>query len=166
MPTKVEYPPLFPAGFHPMAVGDLRKKCVDEFPLSTTRATIMDGLEKAIQELRNAGVTGELWVDGSFVTEKIDPEDADVLLHVDATLYDGGDHRLRGAIDHFDSAQLKTTHHCDSYVWREYPMGHPTHNESEWDRAYWIRQFGFSRGTDYKGIVTIAVSAIGQTTNA
>lgn len=166
MSSKLEFPPLLAAGFYPMAVPDLRKKCVDGFPLSKTRATIMDGLEKAIQELERAEVAGELWIDGSFMTEKIDPEDVDVLLHVDSALYDGGSANVRKAIDVFDSSQLKATHHCDSYVWREYPAGHPAHNESEWDRAYWIRQFGFSRGIDYKGIVTVEIRSRGQKVNA
>ena len=38
--------------------------------------------------------------------------------------------------------------------------GHPLHDESLWDRAYWIKQFGFSRGNDYKGIVTLNIRAL------
>jgi hypothetical protein len=166
MPLKVEYPPLYPAGFHPMNVATLRQKCVDGFPLSNTRATIMNGLEQVVQELESFEVAGEIWIDGSFMTQKIDPEDVDVLLRVDSALYDGGSPELRKAIDDFDSAQLKHRYHCDSYVWREYPVGHSLHNESEWDRAYWIRQFGFSRGDDYKGIVTIEIRSQGPKTNA
>jgi hypothetical protein len=64
---------------------------------------------------------------------------------------------MRDAIDKVESHTLKASLHCDSYVWREYPSNHLAYNESQWDRAYWIRQFGFSRGDDYKGILVLAI---------
>ena len=151
MPSKVEYPPLFPAGFHRMTPEELRRRCVEEFPLSQSRSNIMSGLEDIIEKLANWDVTGELWIDGSFVTNKIDPEDVDVLLRIDADLYDTGSQAQRDAIDGFGSSALKASHHCDSYVLREYPQGHALHNESEWDRVYWNKQFGFSRGKRLQG---------------
>jgi hypothetical protein len=157
MPIKVEYPPLLPAGFHSVTREALRQKCVIDFPLSKTRGDIMAGLDKMIEELENAGVTGELWIDGSFATEKIDPDDVDVLLCVDANSYDIGAQETRDAIDKVESHSLKASLHCDSYVWREYLPNHLAYNESQWDRAYWIRQFGFSRGDDYKGILVLAI---------
>jgi hypothetical protein len=160
MPAKVEYPPLFPAGFVPMTLDEVRLVCVKDFPLSRTRSDIMNGLEEIVGRLENADVNGVLWIDGSFTTKKIDPEDVDILLCVDASLYDAGTPELKGAIDQLDQHLVKASHHCDSYVLREYPTGHPLANEAVWDRAYWHRQFGFSRQYEYKGIVTITIKAI------
>lgn len=70
---KVEYPPLLSAGFHEMTVEALRVLCVDSFPLSKTRADIMSGFEEVVRELRKAHVSGEIWTDGSFLTEKNRP---------------------------------------------------------------------------------------------
>ncbi len=58
----------------------------------------MNGLEQTIEKLENSHVTGELWIDGSFVTKKIDPDDVDALLCVDANLYDTGLQTQRDAI--------------------------------------------------------------------
>jgi hypothetical protein len=114
----------------------------------------MDGLEIVARTFAWAGVVGELWIDGSFATEKENPRDADVLLHVDASLYDHGSPGVRAAVD-WAISNLKALHHCDSYVWLEYPQGHALYWTSEWDRAYWIKQFGFSRVDDYKGIIVL-----------
>jgi hypothetical protein len=159
MPVKVEYPPLLPAGFHSMTREMLRQKCVTDFPLSKTRGDIMAGSDKMIEDLEKAGVTGELWIDGSFATQKIDPDDVDVLLCVNASAYDLGSQETRDAIDKVESHSLKASLHCDSYVWREYPSNHSAYNESQWDRAYWIKQFGFSRVDDYKGILLLAIQS-------
>jgi len=166
MPAKVEYLPLFPAGFVPMTMDELRRVCVKGFPLSRTRRGIMDGLEEIVFDLENAEVTGSLWVDGSFVTHKIDPEDVDILLCVNAVTYDNGSPALKAAIDRVEQHQIKTSHHCDSYVLREYPAGHALANEADWDRAYWNKQFGFSRDDQYKGIVRLAVQGISERAKA
>ena len=39
---------------------------------------LMTCLESIIENLCKAGMSGELWVDGSFLTEKIDPDDIDL----------------------------------------------------------------------------------------
>lgn len=48
----------------------------------------MNGLENVVQVLEQAGLAGDLWVDGSFMTEAIDPADSDVALWVSADDYD------------------------------------------------------------------------------
>jgi hypothetical protein len=35
----------------------------------------MDGLKQFVERLIAASVPGEVWADGSFLTQKIDPED-------------------------------------------------------------------------------------------
>ncbi len=122
----------------------------------------MDGLEQLIYQVENSDITGELWIDGGFLTEKMDPEDADIVLFVDGNFYDTCPQNQRDIIDHFDSSAPKLSHYCDSYVAREYPIGHPLHNESIWDRVYWHRQWGFSRSLDYKGIVTFQVRPLSE----
>ena len=85
-----EFPPLLPEGRHPMSIEVLRQQCVERFPLSRTRAKIMAGLAEVIERLIQHRVVGELWVDGSFLTEKINPGDVDVVLRVPSSVYDDG----------------------------------------------------------------------------
>ena len=68
------------AGLHEMAVPDMRTMCVANFPLSGTRAMIMEGLIAILKRLRTAGMgDADVWVNGSFLTKKIDPNDVDLL---------------------------------------------------------------------------------------
>jgi hypothetical protein len=55
-------------------------------PLSASRRVIFTGLVTFVQTLEAAKVPGELWLDGSFLTEKINPKDVDVILKVDAVV--------------------------------------------------------------------------------
>lgn len=100
---KKEYPPLLPAGFHVMTVAEVRALCVDRFPLSKKRDEIMTKLETVIDKLRRDRIEGEVWVDGSFLTEKINPKDSDILLHVQADYYDNATLEQQMAIDWVNS---------------------------------------------------------------
>ena len=84
---KPEFPPLLGPGLHPFSWLELRAACVDAFPLSQTRLEIFTGLEEVIRELQRLGITGELWLDGSFLTRKIDPDDIDLVLGVPRACY-------------------------------------------------------------------------------
>lgn len=101
---KVEFPPLLSAGFHEMLLPALRQLCVDGFPLSTTRAGLMGGIEAICASLSTALIPASVWINGSFMTQKIDPNDVDLAVKM---------------------------------------------------RAYWQRQFGFSRNDEFKGVAVI-----------
>ena len=94
-----DLPSLLPLGFHHLTMGNVEQVCVDLFPLSTIRATIFGGLVTFVQTLEAANVPGELWIDGSFLTDKINPKDVDVLLRVDGAVYNSGTQEQRDAID-------------------------------------------------------------------
>lgn len=145
---------MFPAGFHPLSLDDIEQVCVDLFPLSTTRQTIMNGLRAFVQRLVDDGVEGQLWIDGSFLTEKIDPKDVDVLLRYDGAAFNVGPPALQDTV-RWVIANQKHTLFCDCYVLMEYPPGHALHTEGVWWYSYWHRQYGFSREIDPKGIVVI-----------
>jgi hypothetical protein len=153
-----DQPAMFPVGFHHLTMGDVQQVCVDLFPLSTIRATIFDGLVTFAQTLEAANVTGALWVDGSFLTEKINPKDVDVVLRVQSTIYNAGTKEHREAID-WVIANQKQTLKCDSYVFFEYPAGDPLYDEGPWWYAWWLRQWGFSREDEPKGIVVLSLGA-------
>jgi hypothetical protein len=119
--------------------------CVGNFPLSNTRDKIMLGLEAVIAALRKESVVGEVWVDGSFVTDKINPKDSDILLHVEGDFYDNATPEQKRVIDWVGNDDLKTPHYCDSYIYLDYPAGHPWYWYGVYFLAYWMKQYGFSR---------------------
>ena len=154
--SKPEFTPLLEIGRHVMSVGELRKLCVDSFPLSATRPLVMDGLERVISRLSNDGIEGEVWVNGSFLTEKVNPDDVDIVLRVGAELYENGTIAQRSVIDWLNT-DLKSSYFCHSFFFLEWPEGHPRYWLGEYMYSYWMRQFGFSRGEEIKGIAVISL---------
>jgi len=154
--SKPEFLPLLEKGRHQMSLLELRKLCVNAFPLSTTRSKIMNGLEKIVEKLRSNSIQGEIWVDGSFVTAKINPEDVDIVLRCPADFYDNCTQKQRDTVDWL-TPNLKNTHLCDSYHFMEWPEGNPNYWLGECMYSYWMKQFGFSRGSEMKGIAVIAL---------
>lgn len=160
--SKPEFPPMFGPGFHPMTLAEVRARCVDAFPLSRTRGQIMKGLEAVVGRLTTGGIVGTLWIDGSFLTQKIDPEDVDLLLRLPGDFLENATAEQQAAFDWYAEDDRKTSDHCDCY-WliepasgvTEHTGGDLEHLTGEWMLAYWIRQFGFSRGDDLKGIATV-----------
>ena len=114
----------------------------------------MQGFKTFVQRLQEDGVKGELWIDGSFLTEKIDPKDVDILLRYDGVAYNTGPVEARDRVD-WVIANQKDTLKCDSYVLMEYPEDHPLHTEGVWWYAYWHHKWGFSRDDDPKAIVVL-----------
>ena len=155
MIDKEEFPPLLEPGFHVMTLADLRARCVPAFPLSKTRTKIMDGLAKFVDLLRAEDVVGDLWIDGSFVTQKLDPEDVDVVLSVQSRFYENGTEAQQALVDLVAEAPFKPDYFCDAYVLWQYDQDDELYALGESQRAYWIRQFGFSRGADKKGMALI-----------
>jgi hypothetical protein len=115
----------------------------------------MDGLEVVAKKLADGGIVGELWLNGSFLTQKIDPADVDLVLRISLDFCDKATEAQSELLNWLVNEDLKRLHHCDSYLWVEFPAGHPLYWEGEWKRSYWIRQFGFSRAQEMKGMALV-----------
>lgn len=152
--TSPEYPPLLPIGRHALSMSGLRLLCVDKFPLSNTRTNIMDGFETVVERLVNSNIRGEIWVDGSFLTEKLEPQDVDFVLRIEADVYDNGTREQREVINWLND-DLKSSYFCDSYWFPVYPRSHPNYGIGEDLEAYWMKQWGLSRTDNVKGIAVI-----------
>lgn len=137
-----------------MTMSELRGLCADPFALSKTRLALTDGLETVMTMLNGAGVIGELWVDGSYVTDKIDPNDVDVVLRYRAEHYEMGPQVQRTAIDSLGGS-LRDTLGCDAYSFATWDQGHENYRTGEIMYAYWMRQWSFDRDNNVKGIAVI-----------
>ena len=151
--NKEEFPPLLPAGFHRLDVNARRRLCVDHFGNSVTRPRIMSNLESTITAVNGQGIAGEIWIDGSFLTEKLNPDDADVALVLSpASLYALSPGQ-RQFFDNFSGQSLYDRYRIDNYAF----VLDPNKVEDHWWYAYWLRQFGWSCGNEMKGIVSVSV---------
>ncbi len=114
----------------------------------------MEGLEVIIARIEDVRIAVEIWIDGSFLTEKLNPNDSDIVLRVPVAAYESGADEQRATI-HWIGQNLRNAHLCDSYFFFVYPDGdRRAVLGNEW-HAYWLKQFGFSRGNDFKGIAVV-----------
>lgn len=72
--------PLFPAEPVELSVPELKRVAVDAFPGSWARQDIWAGFERLLTHLTAIGTAFDLYVDGSFVTNKLAPEDIDLVI--------------------------------------------------------------------------------------
>lgn len=72
---------LLPLGRYAATLDDVRAAYVDapEFSRSTSRAAIWAEFESATNELRRIVPTVCVWLAGSFMTDKLDPDDIDTI---------------------------------------------------------------------------------------
>ncbi len=112
--------------------------------------------------MRDAGINAKIWLDGSFLTEKINPKDIDFIAVVDSRVYDSGTAEQRAVLDGLVEGELwKPSFLCDTNVVYVDP---PEYTGSTNVLAYWERRFGFSVNDHTpKGIVIIEVSAVSAT---
>lgn len=156
---KDEYPPLLPLGFHMMTLGGLQTLCVEQFKRSVTRTMVFDGLTSVIDGLIACGIEMEVWIDGSFLTRKRDPEDSDVVARIAQEAWAAASDDERRVLAALVRRDLRREFRCDFYSFIEYEKGHKLEAQGEWMRAYWLRQFGFSRRDEPKGLAVIKIEA-------
>ena len=137
-----------------MSLAELKALTVEGFPLSARRSLVFEGLEKLLNELNRWSIQAEVWIDGSFLTQKIDPEDCDLVVRLDSEFVE------RCSPEQFQvlswiNTNLKATLLCDSYVFAEWPEGHEGHAAGAALRSYWLGWFGQDRRGGAKGMAVI-----------
>lgn len=129
--AKREYPPLLPPGLHEMTLAELRVMCVDAFPLSRRRDPIMRSLEGMCTTISISLLRAAVWVDGSFVTQKIEPDDVDVVVALNHINTNNTPDQLR-VRERIEKQEFAFPVQCDSYLFMEYPADHTD---------YWIGEY-------------------------
>lgn len=131
---------LLPPGIHKYDFHEFKTQFVDSFPNSTTREKIFIGFKIFISSICRIVKPSELWVDGSFVTSKVNPNDIDLVLFFEKVSnpiwYNGLEPLLNISKNYF----------CDAYAC---PI-----DDIHW-RGYWRGFFGFDRLENPKGIIKI-----------
>lgn len=151
--TKEEFPPLLPVGFHEFDIAALRRLCVGRFPHSISRPSIMEGLEDVLDLLNKNGMRGQVWIDGSFTTEKLNPDDCDLIFMTTMDIVRAFTPEQQRFYDWFQTTSLRGSHRCDNYALAQ----DPSHAANDWFVAYWLRQFGFSRVDEMKGMAVVKI---------
>lgn len=144
---KREYPPLLPKGFHPLDIDGMRKICVEAFPENARRVEIMSGFELIYESLQSAEIPGEIWIDGSFLTKKVDPDDIDFVVMTPNAIFDDGTPEQKSLIDWLidNEDDPKKSFRCHSHVELMYDQESPLHYLTFATRNHWSETvFGYS----------------------
>ena len=143
--SKPEFEPLLSPGFHCYTLGQLRKSFVLPFVTSRSRPVLLSGLRKFVIELRALNISGELWFDGSFVSEKQDPCDVDLVVVMNPCSFNQmSDTRAAALRRLLDNPTSKARFGCDVYCVSAADLN---------GVSYWRGWFAFKRdGKTPKGI--------------
>lgn len=87
------------------------------------RERLFRGLEEAVQDLLRVRVPCWILLDGSFLTEKPDPDDIDIVVALDADLGNLLTEDQRQVVDVFNMSH--DYHGLDSFAYFNYPRDHP-----------------------------------------
>lgn len=145
------YEPLFPAGIHPLDQVEISNHFASKFPKSKTRPNLIEGLGKLITKLKEFNIPFEMWLDGSFATQKEDPNDVDLTVFCSTSQVNALDDlqqaRFRAIFN--DRTTTKKIYGCDVFFAPE--------EDPRW-RSYWRGWYGFDRNEKPKGIASLLVT--------
>lgn len=152
--AKVDAPPLLRPGMHSLTFSELEHIAVTALPESPRRVELFTKLTAWADAVRLAGITGTLWVDGSFLTEKENPGDIDCILWnprwVDPSLDTPSTRQLLEKL--LDQAHAEALYNLDFYM--ESPAAHEVFHRE----AYWRGILGFCHDrVTAKGFAEIAL---------
>lgn len=140
-------------GFHELSIKEVHSSFVENFPNSQSRRNIFKSFLSFIEKISIGYAPTEIWIDGSFVTSKVNPNDIDILLFFTIndylTIYgEWNNIRVHDNVDAYFSLTI-----CEDTKNKT--------NSSEYqnfinNRNYWRGQFGFDRNDIPKGIIKVS----------
>ncbi|MGV0982746.1 MAG: DUF6932 family protein [Polynucleobacter sp.] len=146
----MEHSPLLTPGLHEIGESDLERQFIEPFKESNTRPYLILGLRNYLSSLKRLGISFEVWIDGSFSTEKIDPSDVDLVIFASEedinSLDDVGKIHLSGLLDRLSA---KSKYGCDVLF---------SLAEDSIARSYWRGWYGFDRNERPKGISRLVIN--------
>lgn len=157
---KPEFPPLLAAGLHQMDLMALYALTVGDFKASARRPLLWSSLMTFCEELRDEGVLPcRLWLDGSFLTEKIEPDDVDLVVEMESSLYDRLTPTSRAFVNSLSSQPLHfEPRYLHTFLLINYPVFHLDYAFSLEVRKNWEYDFGHALLTKTpKGIAILEV---------
>jgi hypothetical protein len=149
---------LFP-GIHQYSFSNFKEQFVYGFATSTTRSDIYDKFCEWLKMLVDILPPTYIWLDGSYLTSKCDPNDIDLVVFYRpdeiVSIGQTETEKLAKVI-----RQLAPNYSCDAYFC--YTLEHLTEQEKAQlngqeriMQTYWMGQFCFDRGRKPKGIIEL-----------
>lgn len=148
---KIDYPPLLPGGIHDYTLDSLKPLTVDKFPDSARRKGLFGTLGIYLEMLESTGFKGSAWIDGSFMCNKEEPDDIDLVLVFESESLDNISESARPVLNGlFDTLTIKTRFNLHVFQVR---------TDDERGVEYWKKFFGTQRDeVTPKGLASIGVN--------
>ncbi|MEO6038309.1 MAG: hypothetical protein ABIQ93_07850 [Saprospiraceae bacterium] len=119
------------------------------FVFNEKRRLIFADLLAFLEELTAMGIGDfQVWIDGSFVTKKVNPKDMDCVFFLNYQVFDKNESRLRQIRNDYKLA-------IDSYFIPIFPENHPHFNHYNLDRVDWLFLFSRDRQRRKKGFLQL-----------
>jgi hypothetical protein len=145
MMAKKEFKPILPAGIYSMNVDEFKLSFVDRFQ-SAKRKLIFDKFLQFLEYILDFDIITELWLNGSFVTEKPEPDDIDAVAFFDKNKLNNLKSTPLISITNIQLIYLTDIRFID--------------RDNEELRSYWRGWYGFSRDERPKGFVCLKLESL------
>ncbi|TXE14904.1 hypothetical protein ES692_17680 [Psychroserpens burtonensis] len=145
----MEHKPLYQAGFKDINESDLKSVFINPFENSERREYLLTRFGALLDRFKEAGIPSEVWIDGSFSTEKPEPGDIDMIFFVDNKEVNSLPQDKQRILMELNDRNISSIrYNCDVFI---------IPNQDLNARSYWRGWFGFSRNEEPKGIIRMAI---------
>lgn len=144
-----------PLGIHTCSLDELKKKFVTDFTNSGTRNTIYLGYISYCNEFLQYEVVYGNLATGSFVSDKTDPHDIDLIVYIDALKHKSMSDINKFNIRFNNRDQIHTDYNCHTFVIPLYPKNHPLYVVTAFEEQRWIRFFSKDRKNNSRGFAKL-----------
>ncbi len=146
--------PLLAPGRHHMRLQDVHDRFVRDVRNEAHREKLFLGLEELVQRLLRLKIPCELWIDGSFLTEKPYPDDIDVMVFIESSVNEKLDEAQDLELYNINIGYVPEN--VDAHVYTVYSIGHE-HYGTPIDVGYeWGRGYGLENSEQWlKGIAVL-----------
>jgi hypothetical protein len=136
---KKEAIPLLEAGIHAKTLEEAYLICVESIENNQKRKELFALLKMFLAEVKAQIGDCEIWIDGSFLTQKVNPNDIDVVIYLPSNAVFAEDDVLLLLYS------ARTKYQCDAYIVENSPQ----------IRSYWGGWMCFVRQEHAKGIIKV-----------
>ena len=154
---KYDHPPLMAPGRHYTTLEEIWEICVARFNEAGVRRNHYYRLEQLAQDLLIANIPCDIWIDGSILTEKMEPSDLDVTVIIDQDVNENLTDDQRQLVDRINSPEYADK--VDSFVFVRLRRDDPDYGIEGIDSAFdWGEQYGRENGGEWlKGFAVLRV---------
>lgn len=145
----MEFEPLLQPGIHDITKNDLSNHFVTPFLNQVKRIQLIERFNYLIEKVELIGIPFEIWINGSFVTNKEEPNDIDIVFFFDPAKANSLPADKKILLEEVaNNSFSKYRYNCDVYF---------IPNDNQVLRSYWRGWFGYTRSETPKGFARITV---------